>query len=230
MKNALALEPHANPCWFRLPPGFIDLDPLELDSLRERVLEDLSALHPEPDIREQQSHEALVLLGLLSDVYGQGTMHMSLGLHGSRDLEPSTSVLSLSDVRTKAATRALAAAQCGLRLATDPFGTVVRREIVDLPCGTPATLVTSFLPELPARLGSDAGIPFESSGVFQARLAVARPTGPRVVLINLTTTTIDLSDEYTEILLGVGRTLAFTDPAPPPDSPVGRSRLLDVLL
>ncbi|MET7619358.1 hypothetical protein [Streptomyces sp. NPDC005408] len=230
MTNVPALERQANTCWFRLPPGFIDLDPHGLDALRDRAVEDLSSLHLEPGVREQRLHETRVLLGLLSDVYGQGTMHMALGMHAGGDLEISTSVLSLSDVLTKAPTRALAAAQCGLQLATDPFGTVVRRAIIDLPCRTPATLVTCLLPALPPRLGSDAGISFETSEVFQARLAVARPTGPRVVLVDLTTTTLELSEEYTEILLGIGRTLAFADPTQQPAAPMRRSRLLDVLL
>ncbi|MFD9222560.1 hypothetical protein ACFWDI_21665 [Streptomyces sp. NPDC060064] len=228
MAYAAATEPPANSCWFRLPPGFIDLEQDTLDELRQRLSDDLALLHRDPAVRDHRLHEAQVLLGLLSDLYVQATMHLALGLHSDGDQGVSTSVLSLSDVPINAATRTLAAAKCGLQLATSPFGTVLRREIVDLPCSAGAALVTSLLPD--PSVGGEAGVPSANPGVFQARLSVARPTGARVVLIDLTTTAVGFVDEYTEILLGIGRTVSFTDPNPQPEPPLRRSRLLEVLL
>ncbi|WP_405889621.1 hypothetical protein OG427_04585 [Streptomyces sp. NBC_00133] len=217
-------------CWFRLPPGFIDLEPGAWDELEARMSDDLAFLHQDAPLPEERSPRARVLLELLADLYDQGMMHLAFGIHTDAGQGVCTSVLSLSDVPIDAATRALAAAQCGLQLVAHPFGTVLRRDLVDLPCRMPAALVTCLLPEPPDHVrGNSVEIPSAGSSVFQARLGIARPSGSRVLLIDLTTTEVELADEYTEILLGIGRTVSFTDPASRPSAPVRHSRVLEVL-
>ncbi|MGI5404080.1 hypothetical protein ACQEVG_32430 [Streptomyces sp. CA-135486] len=229
MAHAPTIEPQST-CWFRLPPGFIDLEPGAWDELEARMSDGLAFLHQDARLPGERSPRARVFLELLADLYDQGMMHLAFGIHTGGSRGVCTSVFSLSDVPTNAATRVLAAAQCGLQLVAHPFGTVLRRDLVDLPCGMPAALVTCLLPEPPDHVREKhAETPSDGSGVFQARLGIARPSGSRVVLIDLTTTEVELADEYTEILLGIGRTVSFTDPTPQSAAPMRHSRVLEVL-
>ncbi|MFK4227475.1 hypothetical protein [Streptomyces sp. NPDC019890] len=229
MAHAPIMEPQST-CWFRLPPGFIDLEPGAWEALEARMSDDLAFLHQDARLRGELSPRARVLLELLADLYDQGMMHLAFGIHTGVGQGVCTSVLSLSDVPTDAATHALAAAQCGLQLVAHPFGTVLRRDLVDLPCDMPAALVTCLLPEPPDHVREkSAEIPSSGSCVFQARLGIVRPSGSRIVLIDLTTTEVELADEYTEILLGIGRTISFTDPTPQSSAPMRHSRVLEVL-
>ncbi len=228
MTDTFTAEPRVAPCWFRLPPGFIELAHGDIGSLGEQVAEDLAFFGLDDEVRRQRSQHSDALLRLLEGLYGQGTVYLAFGLHANGDDEVSTSVLSLTDIPTNAPTNTLAAAQCGLKLATNPFGTLVRQELVGLPCGAPAVLTTCHLPDTPPELASSSGMP-ASERVFQARLAVARPTGSRVVLIDISTTTVGLFEEYTEILLGIGQSVSFVDPAPKPSSHLRQSRVWEVL-
>ncbi|MER5771091.1 hypothetical protein [Streptomyces sp. NPDC001985] len=137
------------------------------------------------------------------------------------------SVLTLSEICTSLMTSNLAAAQCAIHLVRNPLGAILRRDLVDLPCKAPAALVTCLLPVPSLEIGP-ARIPARSDGVFQARLAVGRPASSRVILVDLTTASTDLSEEYTEIVLGIGRTLRFTDPVARPTGPRPRSRLSEM--
>ncbi|WP_328862334.1 hypothetical protein [Streptomyces sp. NBC_00306] len=216
------------PCWFRLPPGFIDIAPEALPALRDQVIEDLAVVCPDPPLRDQRMRESEVLLGLLSDLQDQGTLHVSFGLHRGDDAEVTTSVLTLSNIPTRAPTATLAAAHCALQLVLKPMGSVVHRELLDLPCGTPAALVSCLLSNAPVDILTLAGVQTGDAAVFQARLGVARPTGSDVLVIDLTTTALDHAEEYTEILRGIGQTISFTDPTPQLPGP-RQSRLWEAM-
>ncbi|MEV6786098.1 hypothetical protein [Streptomyces sp. NPDC051098] len=216
------------PCWFRLPPGFIDLAPGALPELRDQLIEDLAVVCPDPLLRDQRMRESEALLGLLSDLQEQGTMHISLGLHRGDDAEVTTSVLTLSNVPTKAPTATLAAAHCALLLVLKPMGSVVHRELLDLPCRSPAALVSCLLSNVPMDVLPLAGAQTDDAEVFQARLGVARPTGSDVLVVDLTTTALDHAEDYTEILRGIGQTISFTDPTPQLPAP-RQSRLWEAM-
>ncbi|MEU5983333.1 hypothetical protein [Streptomyces sp. NPDC047434] len=228
--------------WFRLPPGYVDLDLDALEPLRDGLLADWATLCADPDRAARAARESRALFGLLEQLRGRGVLHTAIGLHGgdearageapggeARD-ETRVSVFSLSEVETGAPSSAAAAARCALDLATAGLGDVRESGLVDLPCGTPAALVTSLLPESPE--GPLDGVGGPVPRVFQARLAIARPRGSRVVVADLTTAHPAEAAAYTDILLAVGGTVRFTDPEGPaePDTAPARSRLLDVLL
>ncbi|WP_327678336.1 hypothetical protein [Streptomyces sp. NBC_00467] len=222
MASATAVEPGLAPLWFRLPPGFVDLDPDELPTIRDQVVEDVAILCSDPSARDQRLLETDVLLNLLSELPMQGITYLAFGLHTGGDAGFSTSVLSFADVPTNAPTSTMAAAQCALELVLNPLGSVVTRELLEIPCGSPAALVTCLLPEPPTE------VPGHKRDVFQTRLGVARPTGSHVVVVDLTTTTVELADEYTEILRGIGQTISFTDPTPKHEAH-SRSRIWEAL-
>ncbi|MFG2868423.1 hypothetical protein [Streptomyces sp. NPDC048338] len=239
--------------WFRLPPGYVDLDLDALEPLRDGLLADWATLCADPDRAARAARESRALFGLLEQLRGRGVLHTAIGLHAgdeapdevqesggearddeapggeARD-EVRVSVFSLSEVETGAPSSAAAAARCALDLATAGLGDVGESRLVDLPCGTPAALVTSLLPEPPE--GPLDGVGGPVPRVFQARLAIARPRGSRVVVADLTTAHPAEAAAYTDILLAVGGTVRFTDPEGPaePDTTPARSRLLDVLL
>ncbi|MGW0699748.1 hypothetical protein ACWD0A_10540 [Streptomyces sp. NPDC002867] len=216
--------------WFQLPPGYIDIDLDDLEHLAGQLRDDVAVLSSGSAFQDQLDGEPGRALGLLGDLREQGTMFAALGVHADDDEGVSTSLLSLSEVTAGACTSTLAGAHSALRLAETHFGTVVRRQLVELPCSAGAALVTCLLPTpFPARGNSTAIAPVPQ-GVFQARLSVPRPSGPQIIIIDLTTTAVGLSDDYTEILLGVGRTVAFHPPTPQPDTAPPRSRLAELAL
>ncbi|WP_418960048.1 hypothetical protein [Streptomyces tritici] len=190
--------------WFRLPPGYFPVDLEDLDAWEERLEAATAALGTE-------SAETAALRRLLGSLPGHGVTYAAFGLHPSETGGLCVSVLTVAEVDTRAPGPAAAAARCALALAHAGAGHVRERTLVHLACGTPAALVSALLPE----------------GAFQARLAVARPAGPGVVLVDLTTPAAEQAPEYTDILLAIGQTLAFTDPdaAEPVAAPPRPSRL-----
>ncbi|MFI1937390.1 hypothetical protein ACH44C_09355 [Streptomyces purpureus] len=204
--------------WFRLPPGFGDLD---LGRSEQLEVSDPQA----PGVAE-----ARALLHLMDCLGAQGVMHAACGAHESDDGGVCVSLLCLSEVDTGSPTATVAAAQCALTMVNGRFGSVLSRDLVSLSCGRPAALATYHLPPPSEELLRSAGLPVVAGTIFQARLAVARPHGPRVIVIDLTTTALDLADAYTDILLGIGQTVSFVDPDAASEEPRRSSRLLEVLL
>ncbi|WP_158827838.1 hypothetical protein [Streptomyces sp. NRRL S-118] len=167
---------------------------------------------------------------MLEDARLGGVMHASFGVHADEAAAPCISLLTLSDIDTGAPTPALAVAQCGLRMAGPALGEVQAARFLTLPCERPAALTTCLLPAPPQRVSDVAGLLPAGAVVFQARVAIARPQGSRVVITDLTTTAVPMADEYTEIALGVAGTVSFVDPDPRPQADVRPSRLLEALL
>ncbi|MFI6105324.1 hypothetical protein [Streptomyces sp. NPDC051310] len=167
---------------------------------------------------------------MLDDARLNGVMHASFGVHADDEEAPSISFLTLSDIDSGAPTPALAVAQCGLRMAGPALGRVRAARFLTLPCERPAALTTCVLPAPPQWVTDIAGLPSGGAVVFQARVAIARPQGSRVVIVDLTTTAVAMADEYTEIVLGVAGTVSFVDPDPRPRADVRPSRLLEALL
>ncbi|MGW2559302.1 hypothetical protein ACWCXB_08665 [Streptomyces sp. NPDC001514] len=216
-------------CWFRLPPGYHDIDPKGLGDVDSRLERELPLIHEDTAAGERALRKTHALCGLLAAMHEQGTMHASFGLHHGQNGELCVSLVTVSDVPTGAPNAALAAALSGIELATGGFGTVLDRRLVDLACGRPAALAARILPDLPAGLRTAAGIEAEPPGVFQARLAVARPNGSRVVVIDLTTCATTMAAEYTDILVGIGQSVSFVEPDPKPAAQLRPSRLLELL-
>jgi hypothetical protein len=215
-------------CWFRLPPGYLDIDLDGLEDLRERLLTMPSLFALAPADWDRHRHATEALLHLLEDGLGQGLMYAALGLHMQDSAETCVSVLTLSDVDSGAPTPSAAAAQCGLHMVTRSIGSVQQGRFVELPCASPAALSTALLPAPSDAVMASTGLPKVNGEVFHARLTIARPHGPRVVIIDLTTTAVSVAEEYTDILLGVGRTVSFVDPASPPRDQGRPSRLLEL--
>ncbi|MFG2332981.1 hypothetical protein ACGFMM_25625 [Streptomyces sp. NPDC048604] len=193
--------------WFRLPPGYFPVDLEELDDWEERLTTATAVL----GLGQEPGTDAGALRRLLGSFPEHGVTYAAFGLHPVDDGALCVSLLTFAELDTRAPGPAAAAARCALASATAGTGLVRERALVRLTCGTPAALVTALLPD----------------GILQARLTVARPAGGGVVLVDLTTPAAGRAAEYTDILLAVGQTVAFTDPdATEPAGPVARpSRL-----
>ncbi|WP_406864026.1 hypothetical protein ABZO31_27775 [Streptomyces sp. HUAS MG47] len=197
--------------WFRLPPGYFPVDLEDLDDWQERLTAATALLQDATEPPEAPGTATLRrLLGSLTE---HGVTYAAFGLHPSEAGTFCVSLLSVAEVDTRAPGPAAAAARCALALAGAGAGLVRERALVHLTCGTPAALVTSLLPD----------------GTFQARLAVARPAGPEAVLMDLTTPAAEQAAGYTDILLAVGQTVAFTDPDAP-TAPRSQGSRLDELM
>ncbi|MER6995568.1 hypothetical protein [Streptomyces sp. NPDC000410] len=217
-------------CWFRLPPGYHDIDPTRLRDVGTQLQQELPIIHDDVASGERAMHQTRAMLGLLDDLYEQGMMHAAFGLHRGVDSELCISLVTVSNLSTGAPNATLAVSQCGIELTAGGFGTLVDQRLVDLACGRPAVFAARKLPYLPAQLRVAIGLETVAPDVFQARLAVARPHGPRVVVVDLTTCAVSMANEYTDILLGIGQSLSFVDPDATPEPPPRPSRLLEFLL
>ncbi|GGT63397.1 hypothetical protein [Streptomyces purpureus] len=215
--------------WFRMPPGFVDVDVAELEDWGTRVLTELPSLFGDAAQCTERMRETQALLGVLSCLGDQGTMHAAFGVHTNADSDVCLSLLTFTDIDTGSPNPTVAAAHCALRMAADGMGELRTKNLVALPCARPAVLATYHLGEPPEQLLQAAGLSTAGRAVFQARLSIARPQGSRMVVVDLTTTELSLADEYTDILLGIGHTVSFVDPQPE-ELPARPSRLLDVLL
>lgn len=201
------------PLWFRLPPGYHNLEALstaDIDQVAETVLPLI--LH-DRTVVDRSLSELRALLALLSALRDGDSFHTSLGVHPDGDYGASLSVFSLSVTRISLRSPALAAAQCAVSIAKSRIWRTNTVRQLQLPMGIPATLVTGILSTPPPELLMEAGIEASTCEVFQARLAVPFPTSRHIAVADLTSAAVRHAESYTEIVEGIAQTMTFDSPA-----------------
>lgn len=199
------------PLWFRLPPGFHDVSPVDRTALTE-----LAGALDSPEAQR----ELTALMDGLEQLAGHHVVHTALGLHPDESTGLCSSVFSLTvlpaasgSARLDAARIALAASQSSL------LSSPVRRQ-VELPSGQPCYVVAGTISVLDSQ-----------EQLFQARIITPHSDAPHVVVLDLTSAAVHHAEAYTDILEAVALTVTFSDPAPAPPGPhPGTSRILEVLL
>ncbi|MFJ3826541.1 hypothetical protein ACIPWI_01105 [Streptomyces sp. NPDC090046] len=198
------------PYWFRLPPGFHDIGPGDRASLNA-----FAEVLDSADAQQKLSH----LMDALEGLTEHDVVHTALGFHPEQPVGVTTSLFSLTVRRVDQPNPRLAVARTALSIANSPLWTNADRRFIDLPSTLPCYLVAGII-----------SVPDVKHHLFQARVATVHPDGFHLLFLDLTSTSTQHADAYTDILEAVAHTLRFSDPEPSAPAAAGTSRILDVLL
>ncbi|MGW9375268.1 hypothetical protein ACWGVR_35235 [Streptomyces xanthophaeus] len=196
--------------WFRLPPGFHDIGPGDRDAL-EAAADALGS----SEARQQLSQ----LMDGLDSLTDHHVVHTAIGLHPDDDAGIATSLFSLSFLHIDQPNSRLAIARTALGIAHSPLWSSTTRRFLDLPSNHPCCLVAGSL-----------SLPNLGQQLFQARIATLHPAGSYVLVLDLTSATVEHAELYIDILEAVTHTLSPVDPEHVAAETVPTSRILEVLL
>ncbi|WP_329123018.1 hypothetical protein [Streptomyces sp. NBC_01465] len=183
--------------WYGLPHGYRQLDIRPTVEGLEEVARQILQL-PEGGPREQADKVFRMYAGVVAMFAEQQVQGCAMGMHPDDNGELVLSAIVVSTVGMPGTNpKAVLAAM----LAEGGVGDGVQP--VELPAG-PGYL-TEFVREEMAPSG-------ENEPLWQGMVAVADTQTSSVVAVQLVTGAVALADDYRSILLGVARTLSFTDP------------------
>ncbi|MER6016329.1 hypothetical protein [Streptomyces bluensis] len=192
--------------WYGLPVGYVSLD---LHPPAERLMEIVHQLRGLPDQQRDEADRALRLYaGIVSLLNTNRVQECALGVHPDDSGGFTTSVFTVSTMSTAGNSAKLVVA--GLAgSAADGRNEGMRP--LELPCGVGfLSEKRSPAPRSSRRPESGDAAP---SHIWQGTVAVAVPSAPELIVLQMVTPDLDSADAYRDILLGIARTLTFTDPA-----------------
>lgn len=190
--------------WYGLPVGYISL---ALNPPAEQLMEVINQLRGLPEQQREEVDRALRLYaGIVNQLNTNRVQECALGMHPNDAGGFTTSVFTVSTLPTSGNAKLVVA---GLAVnAADSRDEGTRP--LELPCGLGylsekrlAAPRSSRRPELNDTLPSH---------IWQGIVAVAPPSAPELIVLQLVTPDLDSADDYRNILLGIARTLTFTDP------------------
>ncbi|MGW3120314.1 hypothetical protein ACWDBW_24755 [Streptomyces sp. NPDC001107] len=199
--------------WYGIPHGYAKL---ELEPPRERIEELVRELNKLPAEQRAQASQALQFYaGMVTALNAQNVHMCAVGYHPDDDGTIVTSTLTISTVSTSGHSAKLVIAGLAGTAADDPDSGM---RPLELPCGL------GYLAEEKKRTVAPGRDPDSPEGplhgdVWQGTVAVAGSGTPDIILVQLVTPALHLADVYRDILLGVARTLTFTDPTKPASDP-----------
>jgi hypothetical protein len=199
--------------WYGIPHGYMKLD---LDPPRERVEELIRQLNTLPAERRAQASQVLQFYaGFVTTLSAQNVHMCAIGNHPDEDGTIVTSTLTISTVSASGHNAKLVIAGLAGTASDDPDSGM---RPLELPCGL------GYLSEEKKRTVAPGRAPDSPEGplrgdVWQGTVAVTGSGTPDIIVVQMVTPAVHLADVYRDILLGVARTLTFTDPAKPQVSP-----------
>ncbi|MEO3851864.1 hypothetical protein ABGB09_30255 [Streptomyces sp. B8F3] len=193
--------------WFALPAGFTTLplgaltassDSTDGSRLRE-VVDDILAGVPDGVGRQQVIGQLAGARRMMLALREEGVVHCSLGLHRDDDGDGRllTSFFTFRWQEISRAPRHLTAA----RAVAEGHD---RIEVLDLPCGPAA------LGEVARTVAPDLGLAVER--LLQIHAYLPHPDGSRLVVLTLTTPTVQRRTHYRAMLHDVAAHVSFDDP------------------
>ncbi|MBT1097839.1 hypothetical protein [Streptomyces sp. Tu102] len=190
--------------WYGLPVGYISMD---LNPPAEQLLEVINQLRGLPDGPREEADRALRLYaGIVNQLNTNRVQACALGMHPNDAGGYTTSVFTVSTLPTSGNPKLVVAGLAGSASDGKDEGT----RPLELPSGL------GYLSEkrLPAPRSSrrpelNDTLP---SHIWQGIVAVAAPSTPELIVLQMVTPDLDAADDYRNILLGISRTLTFTDP------------------
>lgn len=200
--------------WYELPYGYAQL---EIYPSEERMTELARGILALPDgVRERADQVFRLYALVMYEMQKHRVQGCALGLHpDDREGGAAMSVFTVSSVDSpgvnpKAVLATLLSSGAG---ETRESGVVP----VELPCG-PGFLTQAVERPAPAdrpaageAAGVDAGI--EDAPVWRGLLAIPDTREQAIIALQLVTPAVHLADEYRGVLVNIGRTVSFTDPA-----------------
>ena len=201
--------------WYEIPFGYAQLDVYPSDERLAELAREVLAL---PDGVRERADQMFRLYALtMYELQKHRVQGCALGLHPDEKEGASMSVLTVSsvDVPGSVGPKAVLATLLGSGAGeTQETGIVP----VELPCG-PGFLTQSV--ERPAPAGASAADGEESvedrdrpeAPVWRGMLAIPDTRASAIVALQLVSPSVHLAEDYRNVLVGVGRTVSFTDPA-----------------
>jgi hypothetical protein len=190
--------------WYGLPVGYTSLD---LQPPADRLLELIERLRGLPGQEREEADRALRLYAnIVSQLNINRVQECALGVHPHDAGGFTTSVFTVSTLPTTGSAKLAVAGLAGN--VGDGSGEGVRP--VELRCGL--------------GLLSEKGVPAPRSSrrpelndtlpthLWQGVVAVAAPSTPELIVLQMVTPNRAAADDYRNILLGIARTLTFSDP------------------
>ncbi len=207
--------------WYGMPVGYLSLD---LHPPAEQLMETINLLRGLPEQERDEADRALRLYaGIVNLLNANRVQECALGMHPNDSGGFTTSVFTVSTLPTSGSAKLVVASLAGSAADSPDEGT----RPLELPCGlgylsekrSPAPRSTRR-PELNDTLPSH---------IWEGTVAVAAPSAPELIVLQMVTPDLDSADDYRNILLGIARTLTFTDPeratadekAQEPEAPTG---------
>ncbi|MFD3325043.1 hypothetical protein [Streptomyces sp. NPDC058701] len=151
-------------------------------------------------------------------LHGLDVVHTAIGLHPEEPIGVNTSLFSLTARLADEPDPKVAVARTALGIARSPVWNAAARRCIDLASLLPCYLIAGIMTP-----------PDAEREVFQARIATIHPGGRHVLVLDLTSASVQHHEAYADILEAVAHTLVFTDPHPAPPPVAMTSRILDVL-
>ncbi|THA24205.1 hypothetical protein E4198_05130 [Streptomyces sp. RKND-216] len=194
--------------WYEIPHGYLRLDVYptaeRLDDLARQIL----AL-PE-EVRERADEVFRLYCIVMWEMQKRLVQGCAMGMHPDDRGGVTTSVLTLFSVETrnvdpKAALVTLMASGAGESAET---GIVP----VELPCGLGFQTETVRRTMAPGRPEGGGDEP-EQQPVWQGTIAIPDVRSSAIIAVQLVTSSVDLADDYRNVLRGVASTVSFTNPA-----------------
>ncbi|MBT2470163.1 hypothetical protein J7E97_20355 [Streptomyces sp. ISL-66] len=198
------------PLWFRLPPGFHDIAPSDRSAL-DAVADALGS----PEAGQQLTQ----LMDHLDQLAEHHVVRTSIGLHPEGPAGLCTSLFALTVRRAADTNPRVTVARTSLAIARSALWTSSTRRFIELPSALPCSLVAGIISS-----------PTSAQGLFQARVSMAHPAGRHVLVLDLTSTSVEHGDAYTDIIEAIAHTVSFSDPEPRPSGGPNTSRILELLL
>ncbi|MGW0895575.1 hypothetical protein ACWD0G_01045 [Streptomyces goshikiensis] len=167
------------------------------------------------DARDQLSR----LMDRLDELSEHDVVHTAIGLHPDEPVGMCASLFSLAVQRTDHDNPRVAVARTALAMAGPEPRTGSTRRFLDVPSSLPCCLVAGTL-----------ATPGSEQRVFQVRVAMAYAVSPYIVVLALTSASLQHAEAYTDILEAITHTVGFTDPGSSPHRAARPSRISEVLL
>lgn len=206
--------------WYGLPEGYVRVD---LHPSLERVEYLTAQVRALPDdVRGRAEGAFRFYAGILTLLNDQEVQGCAIGLHPDGAGGIAFSVLTVSTVPSTGVDPKLVLAGLLGAPGDRPPGETLTP--VELPCGLGFLSEAERRTTAPGRSPEDADDPPEGT-VWQGTVAVTGTSTPDIIVVQLVTATVELADDYRDVLLGTAATSTFTDPTRaegPEEGPAGQ--------
>lgn len=194
--------------WYGLPHGYLMMD---LQPTAERLIETARQINelPERDLRDRADRMFRLYAIMVTMLQKQRVQGCALGMHPDGKGSPSLSVLTVSTLPTPEANPKAALTHM---LTGDESAGGNGVVPVRLPVGTGFLMEVERRTVAPGAPSEGHGVPAEGT-VWQGTMAIPDARSTSVITVQLVTPARELVDDYRGVLLGVARTVTFTDPA-----------------
>ncbi|MFH8571507.1 hypothetical protein [Streptomyces sp. NPDC017993] len=202
-------EPELKPAfWYGLPHGYRQLDLQPTAEGLTELARQINELPAEARDRADQVFRLYAMVVMM--LQKQQVQGCALGMHPDDSGGAALSVLTVSSVATTGVSPKVVLA----KLLDDSTATGVDSGVrpVELPVGTGFLIESEHRTVAPGVPPEGQEEPLEGT-IWRGMVAIPDTTSSSVITVQMVTGSLELADDYREVLLGTARTVTFTDPA-----------------